>query len=419
MRTKQPFSITFTCREHKISKRTGESPIECLVSVDGQRKRFTLPKKAIPKTFWAQYNDPTPNDINIFCKSVKSKLNAIQTQLYVQDEPITAARIVDIYQNGSVKKSYTLKDMWNGFHKQKMDEGVEPHTWNKYNNVYTLFLSSTGHKETDEVSSVTNADIQRYEAVIRKTCADTTSCKMLKNLKAFFAYAVSCGKITVNPFGNKKIGHGKSEKDVEYLTYDEIQVLKKTKLSTDRLWNVRTVFLWQCFTGQNYSDMRILEEGDVQYDSKNDQYYIEKARYKTGRFGKEHYYKAVLFEDAIQIYQYYGEKLPLISQAKYNDYLGEIIKLTDIDKHITSKSGRKTYACYLTNTVGIDDYNVLREMLGHENIRQTQEYVEVFKEKVLTTVTEKQKELTKKWIEKTAKNPEQKKIMEILEGINE
>lgn len=419
MGKKQPLTITFACRESKASKKTGEAPIECFVSVDGERERFSLPKKAFPNTFRTLYDSTEPNDINIFCKSVKSKINTIQTQLFVNSEPITAARIVDIYQNGAIKKSYTFKDMWNGFHKQKMDEGIEPHTWNKYNNVYELFLESTGHKETDEVSSATNADIQRYEATIRKKCADTTSCKMLKNLKAFFAYAVACGKLHVNPFGNKKIGHGTSEKGVDYLTYDEIQAFKAVEVSTDRLWNVRTVFLWQCFTGQNYSDMKILKEGDVQYDSKNDQYYIEKARYKTGRYGKEHYYKAVLFEDAIQIYQYYGEKLPLISQAKYNDYLDEIIKLTAIDKHITSKSGRKTYACYLTNTLGIDDYNVLRVMLGHENIRQTQEYVEVFKEKVLGTVGEKQKERTKKWIEKTAKNPEQKKILEILEGINE
>ena len=59
--------------------------------------------------------------------------------------------------------------MWGGFHKQKMAEEVEPHTWNKYNNVYTQFLSATKHKESDEVSSIINADIQLYEATIRKT----------------------------------------------------------------------------------------------------------------------------------------------------------------------------------------------------------------------------------------------------------
>lgn len=50
-----------------------------------------------------------------------------------------------------------------------MAEEVEPHTWNKYNNVYTQFLSATKHKESDEVSSIINADIQLYEATIRKT----------------------------------------------------------------------------------------------------------------------------------------------------------------------------------------------------------------------------------------------------------
>ena len=421
MGKKQPLTISFTCRPCRASTRTGLAPIEAWITVDGKRERITLPKKALPDEFQDLSKAADPNDINIFLNAFRARINDIQTTLYVQKEVITAARIVDVYQNGCLTRSYTLEDLRNDFKKQKTRENIQPHTWNKYNNVYEAFLKVTSHKGTDEVSSITNADILRYEASVRTSKADTTASKCLKQLKAFFAYAVAYNKIPSNPFAAMKIGHGRSEKNVDYLTYDEIQILKKTPLDSDRLCNVRIVFLWQCFTGQNYGDLRILKEGDVQYDEATGQYFIEKARYKKGRYGKEHIYRAVLFEDAVDIYKAYGERLPLISETHYREYLDEIIKAAKINKHITTKSGRKTYACYLVNYLNMYNYNVLKKMLGHENIRQTQEYCEVFKETVLSTTKKQFRTIKKTEIQENKKLQSDlaKEYAEILEGVDD
>lgn len=115
-------------------------------------------------------------------------------------------------------------------------------------------------------------------------------------------------------------------------------------------------------------------------------YYINKPRFKKGKYGKEHIYYTYLFEDAVTIYNRYGCNLPLIANTNYNLYLDELIKLTTIKKNITSKSGRKTFACYLYNHMKITDLSVIKTMLGHENVRQTEEYVAVFKETVKETV---------------------------------
>lgn len=416
MGTKQALTISFACRGSKVSRRTGEAPIECFITVDGKRTRITLPKKARPEQFRPLLNAAEPNDVSIFCAAVKSKINEIQTELYFKGDAMTSARIADIFQSGSINKSYTLKDMHDEFKKQKMSEGIEPLTWGKYEFVYKSFLELTHHKETDEAKEITNADIQEYEAAIHKDC-ETTRCKKLKNLKAFFAYAVAGGNLKNNPFGAKKIGHGTAEKKWDFLTYDELQELKQVKLTSEKLINTLIIFLWQCGTGQNFSDISILKEGDVKMDETG-QYYINKARYKTGRYGKEHYYKAVLIEDAITIYENYGIKIPIPEHVQtYNENLKELIGLTEIKKKITSKSGRKTYACLLVNHLMIDDYNVLKEMLGHENISQTQEYVELLKETVLKSVREKKKEKLLKEIQ--AKHPNDEKAQEIDRILNE
>lgn len=384
MSKSKPLSVFFACRQCNTSKKTGMAPVECFVTLEGIKKRFTLPLKKKPEDFKEQYTSSMPNELNTLCQCIVAKITKIYTTLLLDDDIITSARIVDIYLNGTTKRSFTLKELCIAFKQQKTAENIEPHTWNKYLNAYNEFLTVTKHHESDEVSSVSHADILRYEAAVRTTCAETTACKKLKNLKAFFAYGIACNKLQANPFAALKIGHGTRKEDVDFLTYKEIQQLKAARITDDRLEKVRDLFLWQSFTGQNYGDMKILEEGDVQLNE-HGQHYIQKARFKTGKFGKQHIYTSVLFEDAVEIYKHYGVNLPLISPQKYNDYLSELIEKVGINKHITSKSGRKTYACYLFNQQNLSP-EMIQPMMGHENLRQTQEYIKVVADTVFKAV---------------------------------
>ena len=387
MNERNTFAIRFECKSQKIQK-DGRAPVLGIITINGKEARVQLPLKCKPADFRALLKSRSSNQVKRITDKFRVDVEEIRTTLHINEEPETAARIKDIYLNGYTKTSYTLQDLFDGFKQQKTSEDIQPHTWNKYENAFNGFLKDTGHSYTDEVSSIKPKDILLYEAKLRKRSADTTACKCMKNVKAFFSFAIAAGKSISNPFGTMRIGHGTPAKDTEYLTFDEISALKKVIITSDRLENVRTLFLWQCFTGQNYADLTILKKGDVQKDDKG-RYHINKARYKRGKYGKEHFYDAYLYEDAIDIYEKYGEEGVyglLISPSKYNAYLGEIIKEAKIDKNITTKSGRKTYACYLYNTAKIRDLTIIQAMMGHESLRQTQEYIKVFQNTIAEAV---------------------------------
>ena len=387
MNERNTFAVRFECKTANIQT-DGKSPVYGIITINGKHTSVMLPLKCKPSDFKVLYKSRSSNHVKLITDKFKADVGQIRALLFANGEPETAARIKDIYKNGYTKTSYTLQDLLNAFKQQKIHEDIQPHTWNKYKNAFNAFLNDTGHSITDEVSSIKPKDILLYEAKLRKRSAETTACKCMKNVKAFFSYAVAAGKITSNPFGTMRIGHGTPEKDTEYLTFDEICALRKVIITSDRLENVRTLFLWQCFTGQNYADITILSDGDVK-QNRDGNYHINKARYKRGKFGKEHVYDAYLYEDAIAIYKRYGEngiKDMLIAPTNYNNYLAEIIKAAKIDKHITTKSGRKTYACYLYNSLEIRDLTIIQAMLGHENLRQTQEYIKVFQDTIADAV---------------------------------
>lgn len=379
------YTIRFECKSARANK-DGNAPIYCIITICGKAALIQLPKKCKPEEFRKLMNAQRDNRVKSYCEAVKAELDTIHTRLSMTDDTVTAARIKDIYLNGAVKDSYTFVDLKHDMMLKKSTDKVSVSTWGKYELAFNDFLSETGHTLSDEVSSVTHADILLFEARLMGKQKEMTVKKKLKNMKAFFAHAVAANKIPSNPFQDMTIGSGEADEETEYLTYAEIQKIKALDLRCDRLCRARDMFLWQCFTGQNIGDMAMMSPDDVKYNEDYDQYYIQKSRKKVGKFGKKYIYLSVLFEDAIDIWRYYKGVLPYIQGQHYNQNIDDMVKMAGIDKHITSKSGRATYACYLLNTKGIRDWTVLGKMLGHSNERQTREYCKIFDETVFKVV---------------------------------
>ena len=75
-----------------------------------------------------------------------------------------------------------------------------------------------------------------------------------------------------------------------------------------------------------------------------------------------------------------GELLPVLSNQKLNSYLKEIADLCGINKNITFHMSRHTFATMCLNN-GVKMENVSK-MLGHTNVRTTQQYAKVLNAEV-------------------------------------
>ena len=71
-----------------------------------------------------------------------------------------------------------------------------------------------------------------------------------------------------------------------------------------------------------------------------------------------------------------GYILPVISNAKYNEYLKEIAKILGIDKRVTSHLARHTFATTVTYANGVS-IETISKMLGHTKLSTTQIYARI------------------------------------------
>ena len=95
---------------------------------------------------------------------------------------------------------------------------------------------------------------------VRK-CGNNSAIKYLSNFKKIVGECMLKGWLQKDPF----IGFKASLKTVEKiaLTQEEVDVIKRKKFSTDRLCLVRDIFLFSCYTGLAYADVKKLKQSEI------------------------------------------------------------------------------------------------------------------------------------------------------------
>ena len=182
-------------------------------------------------------------------------------------------------------------------------------------------------------------------------CSVNTTAKYLQQLKHKIALAKNNGWIQSDPFANFKIRFKKVDRG--YLNQDELTTIMQKKFAIKRLEQVRDIFIFSCFTGLAYVDVRNLNEKDIQklFDGK---LWIMKKRQKTDVQSN-----ILLLDIPKMILVKYkgrlqGNKLvPVISNQRLNSYLIEIADLCGIEKHLTLHLARHTFATTVTLAKGV------------------------------------------------------------------
>ena len=143
----------------------------------------------------------------------------------------------------------------------------------------------------------------------------------------------------------------------------------------DKLDRVRDMFIFCCYTGLAYADLNAFDYGKhvIVRDGLE---YIDGNRIKTGTE-----FFTPLLKPAREILAKYGNKLPSMSDQKYNDYLHVIEARMDLKKPLTSHVARHTFATTvcLANDIPIE---TVSKMLGHRHVATTEIYAKIMRENV-------------------------------------
>ena len=342
MATRQTFSTQFYCRKSKADKQ-GLAPVELSLSINGDRRYIHLPRKERPEEFAKAIESKRDNAIKVYCENQRVHLNKVVEDMQYAGIEITAANVKECYRRGGIAPFYTLGQLWHDIIDNKTIEkangDLDEDTFQRYVLARDAFYEATGHDRNTPAQNVELQDLNRLQQHLRsKGLKQSTIHQYHAKCKAAFTLAFNRGKIKSNPYSQFKMDKG-DKKEIIWLTTKELATLAKKDFATDRLRKVRDVFLFQCYSGLSYGDMKELERRDYQ-ENESGQIFIEKHRKKTGvRF------LSIVLAEGKHILEEYDYELPLLSNQKYNSYLKEVQDICKLDKVLTTHVGRKTYVC--------------------------------------------------------------------------
>lgn len=150
---------------------------------------------------------------------------------------------------------------------------------------------------------------------------------------------------------------------------------------SERLEQVRDVFIFSCFSGLAYVDVANLKEDNIRKSFDGNLWIITK-RQKTNID-----VNVPLLDIPKMILEKYkgklpsGKVLPIISNQKLNAYLKEIADVCGIKKNLTFHLARHTFATTTTLAKGVP-VETVSKMLGHTNIETTQIYARITNNKI-------------------------------------
>lgn len=211
--------------------------------------------------------------------------------------------------------------------------------------------------------------------------------KHMERFKKMVNLAVKLEWIPKNPFNQFQLKFDKFDR--QFLTERELELIENTHYSNERLERVKDCFIFSCYTGLSYVDVKQLTPNQITRGIDN-RHWIFTKREKTNET-----VKIPILPKALKIIDKYRESsesigskyiLPLCSNQKANKYLKEIAKDCSIHKNVTFHVARHTFATtvMLSNGVPIE---TVSKLLGHNKLSTTQIYARVVESKISEDIT--------------------------------
>jgi site-specific recombinase XerD len=391
MKTK--VSILFYAKRAKASA-NGLVPIYTRITVNGKRielssNKFVEPSKWSIEAGKMKGTSEEARLINSHLDLLRNQIMEAQIELNYKKIPLTTETIKSKIL-GVEERQRMLVPIFQD-HNNKMKELVGKEYAQGTLDRYTTSLRHTKeflqwkYKVSDiELNKIDHAFVTDYEFFLRsvRNCANNTTVKYIKNFTKIIKICLDNDWIDKNPLSKYK----SKLREVEriYLSEDEIQNLINKDLKTERLAVVRDIFLFSCFTGLAYIDVKNLTKSHISIGIDGEKW-IFTHRQKTETASKI----PILPVTQMIIDKYANHPkssnedklLPILTNQKMNGYLKEIAAICEIEKELTFHIARHTFATTVTLTNGVPIESVSK-MLGHKNLKTTQHYAKVLDKKV-------------------------------------
>ena len=387
------FSLLFYLKR-RSNYVSGNLPIYIRITINGRRVEITAQRECEPEK-WniaAGRKNGTKEDVrilNAYLDTLQAKIYEIHRRLVEADEEITA-EIIRNHLNGTAAKSRFIIALFQEHNDRVanlVNKDFAPGTLTRYKTTldHSRDFILWKYKADDiDIFKLNHEFITDFEYWLKsvRNIGHNTAIKYLATFKKIVIICIKNGWLSRDPFHAYKMS--KREVDRTALTAEELSKISKKKFDHDRLGQVRDIFLFCCYTGLAYIDVYKMSRSEIIAGIDGEKWLVIK-RQKTDSPSR-----IPLLPQALSILQKYdkdpqceikGQLLPVLSNQKMNSYLKEIAVLCRINKVITFHLARHTFATTVTLTNGVPMESVSK-MLGHRNLKTTQQYAKIVDVKV-------------------------------------
>lgn len=376
--------VYFSLRESKQNKK-GLSPIEVSITTNGKRIYFSTGKH-VPATDWNKEKQAVKGKseeaqlINGYLIQLRNKIYQKEIELLQKGYLITAELLKEtITDKVEALNEKTLLDVLNEHNTERkamVGKTVAPATYWVFEytgRLFKEFIQKKYERKDLYLREINLGFIQGFHAYLlgEKKMGQNSCTKHLKFLKKLLNLAVANSYISYNPVNAYKVEREPVE--VDFLDEEELRKIINFDTPLPRLERAKDMFLFGCFTGLSYIDIKTLTPEHFEKDSAG-RIWIKKRRVKTGVLSRI----PLLPIAKLILDKYKGGKklLPIQDPADINKYLKDIAILCGINKRICFHTSRHTFASTVTlaNNISLE---VVSKMLGHTNTRMTAHYAKL------------------------------------------
>ena len=385
------FKVLFYLKRQ--NEKNGKAPIMGRITVNGTVSQFSCKLSVSPKLWDTEGNRAAGKSVE--ARQINEKLDNIRTNIGKQYQRIS--------DRDSFVTAEKVKNAWLGFgdeHRlllQTFDEYLQEFAGKRVGKDRSAGTLREYGTRRDRLASflqyeygLSDIPFQElthdfaekfivYLSTVRGLRSATVS-QTLKKLHLLVHTAVRKGWIAVHPFPDVWVVPQSRER--RFLNEDEIRKIMEVHLPNYKTAVVRDIFVFCCFTGLAYADVKKLTYDDLHTDPNGDMWIID-GRQKTGT-----QFRVQLLPVARELVERYrrlslpgGTVFPVKSCCSTIRSLRTIARRAGIATDLTTHVARHSFATSVCLSQGVP-IETVSKMLGHKNITTTQIYAKITNDKI-------------------------------------
>ena len=378
------FKVLFYLKRNK-EKTQSVVPLMGRITVNGTISQFSA-KLTVPERLWevrggrAKGRSLEADRINRYLDDIRSQIDRHYRDIRDRESYVTAEKVKNAWL-GFGKRYRTLLSTFRSFTEDLHGRiGVDrsKNTWYRY--LATMkhlqaFLTAKYRVSDIALAELEQSFIEQFHVYLKteRALKLTSICRYMDCLINVVKIAFNDGIMPRNPFASYRYNEPAPER--AFLNETEILTLQHAALRTRKQRVIRDLFLFSCFTGICYADLKTLAWKQFGQDTHGD-WWVTGNRCKT-----DTQYVVKLLPAALSILERYRDGadrvfafMPHLNTVDRS--LKRIAVLCGIDKKLTFHCARHTYATTICLMNGVS-LETLSKMLGHKRITTTQTYAKV------------------------------------------